>query len=158
MTFNKSIIQNLQLGELDDINNNRSEATFQFAIHNFSKVIRETVYSHKVIIKTLPWQIKVEPFKNDTQCRVSILCCNADSVSKTWSCRASVVLIVLKRAPAEPVTCLGFDGDHLFTHEDHTWTGAREFYLDGFLDPAHGYITDDTFTLEARITVINSQN
>ncbi|XP_067928164.1 ubiquitin carboxyl-terminal hydrolase 7-like isoform X2 [Watersipora subatra] len=142
----------------DAIDPCRSEATFQYQIHNVSRM-KDQMLSPATPVRNLPWKILAMQRTAQTPERVSaktlgfFLQCNAESDSLSWSCNASAELRMLKQVPA--------DGDsepfvrriqHLFFHKENDWGFSNFMFINEILDPSKGYIKDDSIILEVYVT------
>ncbi|KAL7638741.1 UNVERIFIED_CONTAM: hypothetical protein RMT77_010274 [Armadillidium vulgare] len=136
--------------EMDD-DDARSEATFHFAVPNFSR-LKETMYSPPCFVRNLPWKIMVMPRTNQSQDRQPqrslgfFLQCNGESESASWSCNASAELRLLSiKENQEPFSR---KIQHLFYSKENDWGFSHFMAWSDVLDPDKGYIKDDTITLE----------
>ncbi|XP_076047681.1 ubiquitin-specific protease 7 isoform X2 [Oratosquilla oratoria] len=133
----------------------RSESTFTFKVHNFSK-LKDTVLSNPCYVRNLPWKIMVMPRTNQSQDRQPqrslgfFLQCNGESESASWSCNAVAELRLLSvREGQEPFLR---KIQHLFYSKENDWGFSHFMAWNEVLEPEKGYIKDDTITLEVWVS------
>ncbi|KFB47954.1 hypothetical protein ZHAS_00016021 [Anopheles sinensis] len=131
----------------------RSEATFSFQIPKFSR-LTESVLSPPYFVRNLPWKILAMPRTNENAVAPGkglgfFLQCNGESSSNNWNCSASAELRLLKVDPhAEPFIRRI---RHTFCMQENDWGFSSFMNWQEIIDPANGYIENDTITLEVYV-------
>ncbi|XP_075231893.1 ubiquitin-specific protease 7 isoform X4 [Lycorma delicatula] len=132
----------------------RSDATFQYTVHNFSK-LKESQLSPPCFVRNLPWKIMVMPRLSQTQERQQqrslgfFLQCNGESESSSWSCYATAELKLLAQKEGCEPFCRKIQ--HLFYCKENDWGFSHFMAWADVLDPDKGYIKDDCITLEVHV-------
>lgn len=132
----------------------RSEATFQYVVHNFSK-LKESQLSPPCYVRNLPWKIMVMPRTSQMQDRQQqkslgfFLQCNGESESSSWSCYATAELTLL--AQKEEWVPFTRKIQHLFYSKENDWGFSHFMSWQDVLDPEKGFIKDDTIVLEVHV-------
>ncbi|XP_045460070.1 putative leucine-rich repeat-containing protein DDB_G0290503 [Harmonia axyridis] len=124
-------------------------ATFNHTFTKFSQ-IRKITQSPACWIQNLPWKIFIEPGFRDKKKYLSIYVgCAAAITTNPWSCRASVRLYKLDGTRPKTVRTTKF---FVFDSEASTSWGHDNFILwDTVLNPANGFIKNDSITIEVSI-------
>uniref|UniRef100_T1J1R9 Ubiquitin carboxyl-terminal hydrolase 7 n=1 Tax=Strigamia maritima TaxID=126957 RepID=T1J1R9_STRMM len=132
----------------------RSEATFRYTVHSFSK-LKDTQLSLPTFVRNLPWKIMVMPRNNqgqDRQLTKSLgffLQCNGESESSSWSCNAAAELRLLsQKEGTEPFVR---KIQHLFYSKENDWGFSHFMAWNEVLDAEKGFIKDDSITLEVHV-------
>jgi len=149
VSFNKMLREtDYQIGTLSTIND-RSEGTFKFIIENLSQM-KGNILSPPHTVRNLPWKImarlQYQKGVNDFGFYVQ---CNANDISTSWSCHASVEYRLHKwdceEEPDKRKT------QHIFCHKEDDWGFHSFLPWKDIVDPLKGYIKDDKITLEVVI-------
>ncbi|XP_050084011.1 ubiquitin carboxyl-terminal hydrolase 7 isoform X1 [Anopheles aquasalis] len=131
----------------------RSEATFSFQIPKFSR-LTESVLSPAYYVRNLPWKILAMPRTNENAVSPGkglgfFIQCNGESSSNNWNCSASAELRLLRVDPhAEPFIRRI---RHTFCMQENDWGFSTFMNWQEILDPANGFIENDTITLEVYV-------
>ncbi|XP_075231892.1 ubiquitin-specific protease 7 isoform X3 [Lycorma delicatula] len=147
----QAISQDTEMAEVDEA---RSDATFQYTVHNFSK-LKESQLSPPCFVRNLPWKIMVMPRLSQTQERQQqrslgfFLQCNGESESSSWSCYATAELKLLAQKEGCEPFCRKIQ--HLFYCKENDWGFSHFMAWADVLDPDKGYIKDDCITLEVHV-------
>jgi len=134
----------------------RSEATFRFVVHNFSK-LKESQLSPPCYVRNLPWKIMVMPRISPMQDRQQqrslgfFLQCNGESESSTWSCYANAELRLIAQREGEGIQTFNRKIQHLFYCKENDWGFSHFLAWNDVLDPEKGYIKDDSIILEVHV-------
>ncbi|KDR24281.1 ubiquitin carboxyl-terminal hydrolase 7 [Zootermopsis nevadensis] len=132
----------------------RSEATFHYTVHNFSK-LKESQLSPPCYVRNLPWKIMVMPRTSQTQDRQTqrslgfFLQCNGESESSSWSCYAVAELRLLSQK--DDVEAFSRKIQHLFYSKENDWGFSHFMSWQDVLDPEKGFIKDDSIILEVHV-------
>ncbi|KAJ8967839.1 hypothetical protein NQ317_016612 [Molorchus minor] len=132
----------------------RSEATFRFTVHQFSK-LKDSVLSPACYVRNLPWKIMVMPRNSHAQDRTSqrslgfFLQCNGESESSSWSCYAVAELRLISVRP--DVENFSRKIHHLFYSKENDWGFSHFMAWNDVLDIEKGFIKDDAITLEVQV-------
>ncbi|XP_554912.2 ubiquitin carboxyl-terminal hydrolase 7 isoform X1 [Anopheles gambiae] len=144
----------MALDDQDFLNDEvRSEATFSYVITKFSR-LTESILSPPVYVRNLPWKILAMPRNNDNSVSPAkglgfFLQCNGESTSNNWNCSASAELRLLKAdRSAEPFIRRI---RHTFCMQENDWGFSSFMNWQEILDPANGFIENDTITLEVYV-------
>lgn len=148
---NSSEIVDVQMDEEEM----RSEATFSFTVHDFSKM-KESILSPPCYVRNLPWKIMVMQRTSnsgdrsqDTRSMGFFLQCNADSDSSSWSCNAKAELKLLSFKPDQEPFVRQIK--HLFYSKENDWGFSHFMNWSEILDPERGFIQDDKIVLEVHV-------
>lgn len=133
----------------------RSEATFSFTVHDFSKM-KDSVLSPPCYVRNLPWKIMVmqrtsnsSDRNQDTRSMGFFLQCNAESESSSWSCNAKAELKLLSFKPDQEPFVRQIK--HLFYSKENDWGFSHFMNWHEILEPERGYIQDDKIVLEVHV-------
>uniref|UniRef100_A0A182QCW3 Ubiquitin carboxyl-terminal hydrolase 7 n=1 Tax=Anopheles farauti TaxID=69004 RepID=A0A182QCW3_9DIPT len=131
----------------------RSEATFSFTIPKFSR-LTDSVLSPPYYVRNLPWKILAMPRTNDNAVSPGkglgfFLQCNGESTSNNWNCSATAELRLMKVDPnADPFIRRI---RHTFCMQENDWGFSSFMNWQEILDPANGFIDNDTIRLEVYV-------
>ncbi|XP_065341533.1 ubiquitin carboxyl-terminal hydrolase 7 isoform X2 [Cloeon dipterum] len=143
-----------QDADMEEIDEARSEATFQFTVTNFSK-LKDSQLSPPCFVRNLPWKIMVMPRYGPPQERQQqrslgfFLQCNGESESSSWNCYAVAELRLLSQREGGEPFCRNIK--HLFYSKENDWGFSHFMTWNDVLDPEKGYIKDDSIVLEVHV-------
>jgi len=138
-----------------------SKGIICFALKEVSKMTVGTKkFSSVYMIRGLPWQIRVDCLQSNDGAKMfgAYVCCNLDSASTSWSCKAEYTVRMLSRKEGIKCNEIKDVAPRVFsprlndkgTKQDH-WGWNSFMTWDRALDPDKGFIKDDTVILEAEI-------
>ncbi|KAL5018785.1 hypothetical protein ScPMuIL_004507 [Solemya velum] len=138
--------------DMEEEDDCRAEATFNFTIENVSKM-KETVLSPPCMVRNLPWKIMAMVRYNQNAERQKslgfFLQCNSDSDSISWSCNASAELRILTwKSDGEPFIR---KIQHLFYIKENDWGYSHFISWQDLFDSDKGFVKDDKVTLEVHV-------
>ncbi|RNA14834.1 ubiquitin carboxyl-terminal hydrolase 7 isoform X1 [Brachionus plicatilis] len=148
----KIIFDNL---EIDD--DNRTEATFQFIINNFSRLKDRKnfiLYSKKCIVRNLEWYIQIRLNEKDGE-MAFYLCCNSMKESNNFLVNVTTELTLLNKSDSKKNFSLKYE--QLFTQTDLSWGYSKFTTMKKIMNPANGFhdAIDDSITLKV---VLNAKS
>jgi ubiquitin carboxyl-terminal hydrolase 7 len=141
--------------DTSDDDDSRSELTFQYTVHNISK-LKETSLSPPYYVRNLPWKIMAMPRmsmnmpdKHGQKNLGFFLQCNGDAESQSWSCNGTAELRILnQKLDGKPLVR---KIQHLFFSKENDWGFSNFITMSELLDPEKGYVKDDSVALEVYV-------
>ncbi|XP_025409585.1 ubiquitin carboxyl-terminal hydrolase 7 isoform X2 [Sipha flava] len=137
--------------------NARPEATFRYAIENFSKS-KEQRLSPPCYVRDLPWKIMImhrvsQDNRSAKPAQPSVgffLQCNGDSENTSWSVNASAELRVISQK--EGIANIERKIQHLFYPKENDWGFSFFMSWDDIIDETKGFIKNDVVIFEVSVT------
>jgi len=139
----------------------QNEATIQYRVLNITS-LNGMVLSHGVFVQNFEWKIKAKHFlknygnetTNPSRSLGFYLCCHEKLGSRTWRCTADVELRLISQKDGVKDIVERFQRD--FTSESFfdSWGIPNFIRWDELMDPARGFIKEDSILLEVRFRMI----
>lgn len=131
----------------------KSEDTITFPVPNMHK-LTESVMSHKVYIRGLPWRIMIMPRGHPERGQGIkglgyFLQCNAENESSAWSCHGTAELRILPAKEGGEVAQKTID--HIFYCKENDWGFSNFLSWNDLINPEKGFISaDKTVTFQVQ--------
>jgi hypothetical protein len=129
---------------------NISQNILKFEAANFTQLTEIAVQSEPIYVQNLPWKIEIKTFVDESVKYLGGFAkCDCKSKSTTWSCQAKYELRMINHESAKKTHFRELD--KLFSFDALGW-GLRKFKKwNKVIDPAAGFLINDTVTFELKI-------
>mmetsp|Transcript_18165 Transcript_18165/g.59352 ORF Transcript_18165/g.59352 Transcript_18165/m.59352 type:complete len:1097 (+) Transcript_18165:86-3376(+) len=131
--------------------------SFTWQATSWSSVTEKKWFSPVFTAGGYPWRLLVFPRGNSSpHLSLFLEVADSDALPVGWSRTASFILTVT--SSTSPHYTVKKEASHLFDSREADWGFTQFIPLTDLNDPAKGYVTDDTLTVECEVTVKRNES